>query len=664
VDVPSVPVADPTQALLTDPTVPEDRRFCSSCGQPVGRSEGDTHAEPTGTCPRDGTPYSFRPALNPGDRVAGQYEVRGCLAHGGLGWIYLAVDHNVNDRWVVLKGLLISGDRDAMAAAVAERRFLAEVNHPNIVKIHNFVEHRDDRGEPVGYIVMEYVGGSSLRQLLEDNRNGGAPTPLPVARSIAYALEVLTALGHLHAHGLAYCDFKPDNAIHYERQLKLIDLGAVRRIDDRRGPVYGTIGYQAPEVGREGPSPVSDVHTVGRALASLTMDLPMIEQGKPTPLPADHPVLRDHPSFHRALLRATDSDPARRFASCEEMSEQLEGVLREVLAANDGKPRPPVSTRFGPRRGSYAAGLLVDGDPALGVCGRPDPVLVARTLPIPLVDLSDPGAGLLATLDTGDRDAVVNAVADAPAPTRELRLRVVRAHLDAGDPSAAVEALAELAIDDPLDWRPDWFRGWAALLSGEPARAVTAFDEVYTALPGEAAPKVALAAAAECDGSDDVAGELYTLVARPDPGLADAAFGRARVALRAGDRDVAIAALDAVPDTSFQYVAAQLAAVTAGLFGRAGSAVSPGELRAAGRRVDRLALDDGTDQRVRASLLTVAVELGDQDGEMLLGVPWHERELRLELERCLRGSARLSHDVADRIALVDRANAVRPETWF
>ena len=66
-----------------------------------------------------------------------------------------------------------------MAAALAERRFLAEVEHPNIVKIFNFVQH-----ESSGYIVMEYVGGRSLKQILAARRdgNGGEPDPLPPAR--------------------------------------------------------------------------------------------------------------------------------------------------------------------------------------------------------------------------------------------------------------------------------------------------------------------------------------------------------------------------------------------------------------------------------------------------------------------------------------------------
>ena len=96
--------------------------------------------------------------------VADQYEIKGCIAHGGLGWVYLALDQNVNDRPVVLKGLVHSGDAEAQAIAMAERQFLAEVTHPGIVKIYNFVEHDDKHGNPVGYIVMEYVGGTSLKQ--------------------------------------------------------------------------------------------------------------------------------------------------------------------------------------------------------------------------------------------------------------------------------------------------------------------------------------------------------------------------------------------------------------------------------------------------------------------------------------------------------------------
>jgi serine/threonine-protein kinase PknG len=128
----------------------------------------------------------------------------------------------------------------ATGAAVAERRFLAEVEHPNIVGVYNFVQHAG-----AGYIVMEYVGGKSLRQILLEWRQAGQSLPLPMA--LAYAIEVLPALGYLHSQGLVYCDFKPDNVIQTQEQLKLIDMGGVRRIDDDEGAIYGTVGYQAPE---------------------------------------------------------------------------------------------------------------------------------------------------------------------------------------------------------------------------------------------------------------------------------------------------------------------------------------------------------------------------------------------------------------------------------
>ena len=139
--MPPVPYGDPASAILADPEVAEDKRFCSNCGQPVGRGR-DGAGPDRGLLPQVRRRVLVHPEAVAGDLVAGQYEVLGCLAHGGLGWIYLARDRNVSDRWVVLKGLLDTGDADAMAAAVAERRFLAEVEHPNIVKIYNFVQHR------------------------------------------------------------------------------------------------------------------------------------------------------------------------------------------------------------------------------------------------------------------------------------------------------------------------------------------------------------------------------------------------------------------------------------------------------------------------------------------------------------------------------------------
>jgi serine/threonine-protein kinase PknG len=265
-----------------------------------------------------------------GDLVAGQYEVAGCLAHGGSGWVYLATDREVSDRWVVLKGLPDAGDHDATAAARAARQFLGEVDHPNIVKIFNFVEHENS-----GYIVMEYVGGESLKQTLQARRgaNGGVADPFPPAWAGAYVLEVLPALGYLHGLGLVFCDFKPDHVIRNQHGLKLIDVDAVYRIGDLSTVIYGTVGYQAPEIASVGPSVSSDLFTAARTLAFLCFDFRGY-QGTyryTLPDPTTIPVLARHDSLYRFLLKGTATNPDDRFQSAEEMAEQLRGVLGEII---------------------------------------------------------------------------------------------------------------------------------------------------------------------------------------------------------------------------------------------------------------------------------------------------------------------------------------------
>ena len=174
--VPPAPAIDASQAIMKNPEVPEDKRICPNCGAPVGRSRDGQPGRTEGFCAKCGSAFSFTPKLQPGDLVANQYEVAGCLAHGGLGWIYLARDRNVSDRWVVLKGLLNTGDKDALAVAIVERQFLAQVEHPLIVEIYNFVTH-----DEAGYIVMEYVGGTSLKQILKDADAGQRRQVRPAA---------------------------------------------------------------------------------------------------------------------------------------------------------------------------------------------------------------------------------------------------------------------------------------------------------------------------------------------------------------------------------------------------------------------------------------------------------------------------------------------------
>jgi serine/threonine-protein kinase PknG len=593
--------------------------------------------------------------------VGGQYEVRGCIAHGGLGWIYLAVDRNVHNRWVVLKGLVNSSDADAMAAAAAEALALSAVEHPNIVRIYNFVEHMDTTGVPVGYIVMEYIGGTSLKEIRKA-RNA----PLPPDQAVAYVVEIAPALGYLHAQGFAYCDFKPENVMQTDEQLKLIDLGAVVAMDDVHSDIYGTRGYQAPEIARTGPTVASDVYTVGRTLAVLVADLPQ-ENGRfveQLPGPETVPVFAKHESLFRALARATDPDPDRRFASMEEMADQLTGVLHEIVAADGATVPPKVSNYFTHQRGIYGTGRNVTIDPAQ----------VIAALPVPIVDPSDPGSAMLATTSGTPPPELEQALSLATAGAHqessssvEIPLRLVRASLQMGNPSDARKRLAELNSVLPGDWRLPWYRGQCGLLEGQYGSAATDFTQVLTALPGELAPKLALAASAELREAGQDAARYYETVWRTDDSYVSAAFGMARQRARGGDRDGAIAALDRVPTASAHCAPAGVTAIEILLDGRAPETIEERTLADAGSRASTLTLESEVKRaevrlRVFAAALSWLQAGNTPTMRQLLGVDFDEAGVRRGMESCYRALAHETTDLWERITLVEKANAVRPRT--
>ena len=171
---------------------------------------------------------------------------------------------------------------------------------------------------------MEFVGGKSLKNILKTRMtaNGGVYDPLPVDQAIAYVLEVLPAFQYLHDLDLLYCDFKPDNLIQAGDAVKLIDLGGVRRVDDMDSAIYGTVGYQAPEVAEVGPSVASDIYTIGRTLVSLATEFrgntshvrraPAAGRRRPA-VPALRLVL---PAAGSRPARATPTTGSRRPTSC------------------------------------------------------------------------------------------------------------------------------------------------------------------------------------------------------------------------------------------------------------------------------------------------------------------------------------------------------------
>ncbi|HKS48438.1 MAG TPA: tetratricopeptide repeat protein [Amycolatopsis sp.] len=651
--LPVVRLPSTDSLIMSDPALPEGLRKCGKCGAGAG------HDGTEGRCDHCGTPFSFSPKLTAGDLVAGQYEVLGCIARGGLGWIYLARDRHLGGKYVVLKGLINTADPAAVRLSVNESQVLTASEHPNIVRIFNVVTHADPHvpGEQNRYIVMDYVGGLSLREVVGKARAG--TTELRVEHVIAYGREILAALAYLHAQGLLYCDMKPDNVIHGETLVKVIDLGAIREIGDRTSPIVGTAPYQVgpEEIAQHWLSVRSDVHTVGVTLRELfsVSDASVSER-----------IAFGVESFRRVLDRATDHF-AQRYGSATEMATQLDGVLDEVLSLRDGEPRPATSSVFTETGALLDAGLgqappldRWTSDLAVPLTdGRPSAQAVARGLPVPVEDPRDPQTPFLRTVRAPDPARLLDKLARLSPSTVETEFRRCRVHLERGDPGAARSCLADakeiLGARMPYDWRMIWHRALLSLAENKVRSARELFDEVYWNIPGEPAPKLALGFCAETLGAREDAERYYTAVWTRDRSEVSAAFGLARVSLARGDRARAVRVLDQVPEFSRHYDAAMVAAVrvlSTGLAG--GETPTPEDLNAAMERLSALYLDsEESRERLVISVREMALHLGCRS----------ERRIREQLEHGYQRLARQARSQDEHGLLVDLANQVRPRSW-
>ncbi|MEX3517444.1 tetratricopeptide repeat protein [Corynebacterium camporealensis] len=661
------------------------------------------------------------PQLQPGDMVAGQYEILGVIAHGGMGWIYLANDHFVSGRVVVLKGMQAHKSEDETAAAAAEREFLADITHPGIVKIFNFI---DDARVPGGFIVMEYVGGPSLRE----HRNKQPHKLLPIDIAIAYILEILPALDYLHARGVVYNDLKPDNIIISEDQVKLIDLGAVSGIG-AFGYIYGTRGFQAPEVAREGPSIASDIYTIGRTLAALTLPLPVSEEGTyhpGIPSPSAIPELRHYLSFYRLLLRATDRDPKRRFSNIEELRTQLYGVLREVIALRDGIQHPAQHSMFSPQRTTFGTkhlvfrtDQLIDGIDRTVRITAPE---VVSALPTPLLDRSDIGAALLQGASYTEPQEALETLHQAMQTeeyehSAEIPLGVVRSMIDLGYTRQARQWLASIADKLGDDWRFQWYSGVAELLHDDFVDAQKHFARVLEQLPGEPAPKLAIAAinelllqqlgyneAALLDGPiarasanittslgamdnahfedqpelwDHITQDpamlrfnsmrLYGIVWATNPTTVSSAFGLARQLRAEGQIELAVSTLDKVPNASRHHRMARLTTILQLIT----QDLTESRIRRAARRLEEIPTNEPRFLQVKVAVVSAGLNFLRGNNLTKAASPndlfefaFTQRGLRYGLADTLRALARQAPYARHRYALVDLANQVRPVTTF
>jgi serine/threonine-protein kinase PknG len=646
VNIPTAPELDALAAVIPNAQVSEEKRFCSTCNKPVGRGREGQPGRVKGFCPSCGAPFDFAPRLTPGTLLGAQYEVVGAIAHGGMGWIYLGRDRNLSGRFVVIKGLVNAADKDLQEAVITEKSFLSEVSHPIIVEVFNFVAH-----EGVNYIVMEYVGGTSLNELLKQRlkANNGNYSPLPLDQALAFIVEVLPAFTYLHNRGLLYCDFKPANLMQVGDGVKLIDLGGMRRIDDNDSALFGTVGFQAPEVPAEGTTVASDIYTIARTLAVLTFEFRGY-QGQyvdSLPTPADVPLFAQHDSYYRLLLKATAPRSEDRFRNAEELREQLIGVLREVVASNAGGvgQRTVPSTHFQPPGVSTGSGW--DDLPLL----RPNP--------------NDPSAAVLDGILTQPPEMQLDALASLPQNV-ETDLLTAQAYVMTRKVASASEGVNRTLANDPWEWRAVWVQGVGSLASGDPAGAVAAFNTVYGQVPGELAPKLALARACELTGDFDVAAGLYEVCAQTDAAYSSAGLmGLARVATAKGDTAAALAALDRIPTSSrfFGWAKTQRAEVLLAGTQAATNQQPAADLAEALRAHAEAGTSPGEHATFRTTVLRRLMSLTNP-GPIPAGLPNTLPETRNALEAALREQAKTAATYEERVRLIDEANQVRTRTLF
>lgn len=689
--VPELPKADPLTNLMVDAKVPEAKRFCSgskpdgsSCESPVTKEKctkcGHSHdytgtlrktcskcggpcelvAREKGFCNVCGSPYDFRPKLAKGDVVAGQYEVAGCIAFGGMGWIYLAKDTTLA-RYVLLKGLVNSSDPALAKAAVAERQFLAEVKHANIVSVYTCVSDTrtiDDKTATHAYTVMEFIGGKTLKALRKDRG------PLPVAEALAYMHPVLAAFGYMHANQLIYNDFKPDNVMLEQGEIKVIDLGGVCRMTSGDGDIYSTIGYAAPELGDVGPSITSDLYSIGRTLAVLVTEFKGFQSTHKYALRTrdEEALFAKHDSFYRFLQKSCHENPNMRFQDAEEMSEQLVGVMRGIVAVESGQPHPADSPVFG----LDTLGMRPLDDKT-GV-----DVLDSESLPSLKMNPEDPATPfILGNIGVGDpkRQTPVLAKALAKFPDSiEAKLAMATNCFRLDQFTTAEEHLAAVEKIDPFEWRVIWLRGAALIMSKAYPEAIEAFETCYREVPGELAPQLAIGIAAELSQDRERAIGCYDFVSKTDPSYATAVFGLARCLAALGRRDEAVAALGRILPTSNLHTVAQKT-IAAILIRRDPQVPGAGELEKASTTIEALMLEGKEKFRIMRDVFSTALDLltGKQiqpAKTMVLGHALEETAIRRGLETAYRNLARLSDDKEQRIALVDLANRVRPKTWL
>jgi serine/threonine-protein kinase len=276
-------------------------------------------------------------------RLGGRYELGQVLGRGGMAEVYLAHDTRLG-RTVAVKTLRADLARDPsfQARFRREAQSAASLNHPAIVAVYDTGEDYID-GTSIPYIVMEYVDGSTLRELLHSGRK------LLPERAMEMTIGILQALEYSHRAGIVHRDIKPANVMLTRTgQVKVMDFGIARAMGDsgmtmtQTSAVIGTAQYLSPEQAKgEQVDARSDLYSTGCLLYELLTVRPPFVGDSPVAVAYQHvreepqpPSVFDSeitPEMDAIVLKALTKDPDYRYQSADEMRADIEACL-------DGQP--------------------------------------------------------------------------------------------------------------------------------------------------------------------------------------------------------------------------------------------------------------------------------------------------------------------------------------
>ncbi|GAA3163294.1 Stk1 family PASTA domain-containing Ser/Thr kinase [Planomonospora alba] len=273
-------------------------------------------------------------------RLGDRYELDGVVGRGGMAEVYRARDIRL-DRVVAIKTLRadLARDHTFQARFRREAQSAASLNHPAIVAVYDTGEDVSPDGAPVPYIVMEYVDGSTLRDILRTDRR------LMPERAAELVDGILRALDYSHRGGIVHRDIKPANImITRNGDVKVMDFGIARAMADsaatmtQTAQVIGTAQYLSPEQARgERVDSRSDIYSTGCVLYELLTGQPPFTGDSPVAIAYQHvrenpvppsQIDPDIPAWADAIvLKSMAKDPGQRYQSAGEMRADIQRAL-------------------------------------------------------------------------------------------------------------------------------------------------------------------------------------------------------------------------------------------------------------------------------------------------------------------------------------------------